>query len=113
MTTDNVGASGRAVAADAAEPVVSALRASIPDATDLLATIRKTVRGWAGAYERECGHRVDGAYLAGLANDVAFHLGILEAAQAIEARRAETGTGSVHESAVPQGCAQTPSGDNA
>lgn len=27
-------------------------------------------------------------------------------AQAIEARRAETGTGSVHESAVPQGCAQ-------
>lgn len=29
-------------------------------------------------------------------------------AQAIETRRAETGTGSVHESAVPQGCAQTP-----
>lgn len=27
-------------------------------------------------------------------------------AQAIEARRAETGTGSVHESAVPTGCAQ-------
>ena len=30
--TDKVGASGRAVAANAAEPVVSALRASIPDA---------------------------------------------------------------------------------
>lgn len=27
-------------------------------------------------------------------------------AQAIEARRAETGTGSVHESAVPTGCAK-------
>ncbi len=33
-------------------------------------------------------------------------------AQAIEARRAATGTGAVHESAVPQGCAQTP-GDSA
>lgn len=31
----------------------------------------------------------------------------LHAAQAIEAGAAETGTGSVHESAVPQGCAQT------
>lgn len=28
-----------------------------------------------------------------------------ENARAIEARRAETGTGSVHESAVPEGCA--------
>ena len=32
-------------------------------------------------------------------------------AQAMEARRAETGTGSVHDSAVPQECAQTPSGE--
>ena len=36
MTTDKVGASGRAVAADAAEPVASALRASIPDAGDIV-----------------------------------------------------------------------------
>lgn len=33
---------------------------------------------------------------------------LIEPTQAIEARRAETGTGSVHESAVPKGCAQTP-----
>jgi hypothetical protein len=32
------------------------------------------------------------------------------AAQAIEARRAETGTGSVHESAVAKPCAQPPQG---
>lgn len=32
------------------------------------------------------------------------------AAQAIEAQRAETQGGSVHESAVPQGCAQNPTG---
>ena len=36
----------------------------------------------------------------------------LLAAQAIEARRAETGTGSVHESAVPQECAPTPSSES-
>ncbi|WP_395393135.1 hypothetical protein WBP07_18170 [Novosphingobium sp. BL-8A] len=34
-------------------------------------------------------------------------------AKAIEARRAETGTGSVHESAVPQAFAQTIPGDSA
>jgi hypothetical protein len=34
---------------------------------------------------------------------------IIGYAQAIESRRAETHSGSVHESAVPQGCAQTPS----
>jgi hypothetical protein len=36
----------------------------------------------------------------------------MSAAQAIEARRAETQSGSVHESAVPdRGCAQTSPGD--
>lgn len=92
--------------ATAAEPVVSALRDGIPSAGDLLRTIRLTVYDWAAVYFTKSGHSIDGAYLAGLANDVAFELGILEAAQAIEARRAETGTGSVHESAVPTGCAQ-------
>lgn len=39
-------------------------------------------------------------------------LDTLRSAQAIEARRAETHSGSVHESAVPKECAQTQDGDN-
>lgn len=45
MSADDVLASGRAVAADAAEPVVSALRASIPDAEALEAVLRPIVEG--------------------------------------------------------------------
>lgn len=41
--------------------------------------------------------------LSALANDVAFDLGILEAAQGMEAQRAATGTGAVHDSPTPQG----------
>lgn len=52
-----------------------------PTAVDLLQTIRKTVNEWAVFYGAASGHAVAPAYLASLANDVAFELGILEAAK--------------------------------
>ena len=182
MTTDKVGASERAVAADAAEPVVSALRASIPDAVDADcldiiealvsdACAAESPRGVheGGEYYAErivrraieqgtlalavppAGHAAEGegypltralrsmrhvlshnlelfsnsrgyitqdktdGYLAAKVPDWLLRQWIAAlTAQAIEARRAETGTGSVHESAVGESqCAQTPSGDNA
>lgn len=58
------------------------------------------------ALARKLGHRELGDMIEGAAIECSA------IAQAIEARRAETGTGSVHESAVRQDAPNTPGEDN-
>lgn len=140
MTQDN-GASAdadRAVAADAAEPEVSALRASIPSA--MWAADDGGVIAYMDTVDFECelGAASGGNRIYPSPDDLKRHsqcwqrCGITEVkvfavrevhpqnlwddededalAQAIEARRAETQSGSVHESAVGNADAPEPNG---
>lgn len=143
----------RAVAADAAEPEVSALRASIPSAViDVIAEANNSLYGSQAFFLSTESGEPDRYHLArpieelkessrknwqraelfkGLFNQLVnvtgfnplgacllcggiegcSHTATERYASAIEARRAETPSGSVHESADPKGDAQTPSGE--
>lgn len=107
---------------------VSTLRASIPDAVQwwplvLAAYDAGVKRGNDEATAFDWGERLHEKYheeLVSAVHDwmnegrdwragdiVSYDAAHAVVAQAIEARRAETGTGSVHESAAPQECVQT------
>lgn len=100
MAQDDM-ASASGIGPSQAEPKVSALRSSVPDAWRRTFRMEWSMDAGPAVFSYP-GNMTEGdIYDLKSLLEVAFQ-GMVRRAQAIEARRAETGTGSVHEGAIRQ-----------